>query len=280
MESKLLTEERFVDQKTGFTYRYVFSDTEYFRPHTHEYYELFLMLDGNALHKVNGAELPLCRGDLVFIRPFDNHDYLCVGGKPFSMLNIAFSAKICEMLFEYLGDGFKKSHLLGAFLPPEVKLSDYELERFEKMMDNIRAIDPKSYGEIGSAFRILIFNVFTRHFSEEVENEEKFPIWLEEMCNKIKKDGNFARGSEYFLSLTNKSREHVSRCMKKHMNVTVSEYINSLRLNFIANMLVNSNHNISDIIFESGFNNISWASEQFKKKYGLTMRQYRNSRQK
>ena len=116
MESKLLTEKRFVDQKTGFTYRYVFSDTEYFRPHTHEYYELFLMLDGNALHKVNGAELPLGRGDLVFIRPFDDHDYICIDQKPFSMLNIAFSAKICEMLFEYLGNGFKKSHLLGAFL--------------------------------------------------------------------------------------------------------------------------------------------------------------------
>ena len=276
MESKLLTEERFVDRNTGFTYRYVFSDTEYFRPHTHEYYELFLMLDGNALHKVNGAELPLGRGDLVFIRPFDDHDYICIDQKPFSMLNIAFSAKICEMLFEYLGNGFKKSHLLGAFLPPEVKLSDFELERFSKMMDNIRAIDPKSYDEIGSAFRILIFNVFTRHFSEEVENEEKFPIWLEEMCNKIKKDGNFARGSEFFFSLTEKSREHVSRTVKKHMGMTVSEYINGLRLNFIANMLKNSNHSVSDIIFESGFNNISWAAEQFKIRYGVTMREYRN----
>lgn len=275
MESKLLTEERFVDQKTGFTYRYVFSDTEYFRPHTHEYYELFLMLDGNALHKVNGAELPLGRGDLVFIRPFDDHDYICVDQKPFSMLNIAFSAKICEMLFEYLGDGFKKSHLLGAFLPPEVKLSDFELERFSKMMDNIRAIDPKNYDEIGSAFRILIFNVFTRYFAEGFKNEERLPIWLEEMCNTIKKDGNFARGSEFFFSLTEKSREHVSRTVKKHMGMTVSEYINGLRLNFIANMLKNSNHSVSDIIFESGFNNISWAAEQFKIRYGVTMREYR-----
>lgn len=275
MESKLLTEERFVDQKTGFTYRYVFSDTEYFRPHTHEYYELFLMLDGNALHKVNCAELPLGRGDLVFIRPFDDHDYICVDQKPFSMLNIAFSAKICEMLFEYLGNGFKKSHLLGAFLPPEVKLSDFELERFTKMMDNIRAIDPKSYDEIGSAFRILIFNVFTRYFSEGFKNEEKLPIWLEEMCNKVKKDGNFARGSEFFFSLTEKSREHVSRTVKKYMGMTVSEYINGLRLNFIANMLKNSNHSVSDIIFESGFNNISWAAEQFKIRYGVTMREYR-----
>ena len=67
MESKLLTEERFVDKNTGFTYRYVFSETEYFRPHTHEYYELFLMLEGEALHMVNGAEIPLHKGALVLI---------------------------------------------------------------------------------------------------------------------------------------------------------------------------------------------------------------------
>lgn len=280
MESKMLTADRFVDQNTGFTYRYVFSDTEYFRPHSHNYYELFLMLDGNSVHMVNGAEIPLNKGDLVFIRPFDNHDYLCVDGKPFSMLNIAFSADICDMLFEYLGKGFGKSHLLGSFLPPEVRLSDYDFKWFLGRMDSIRAIDPKNHDEIGSAFRILLFNVFTRFFTPEPQTEETLPFWLEDMCNKIKKDGNFARGSEYFLSLTDKSREHVSRCIKKHMNMTVTEYINSLRLNFIANMLKNSNHSISDIIFESGFNNISWASDQFKAKYGMTMRQYRNSRQK
>jgi len=60
------------------------------------------------------------------------------------------------------------------------------------------------------------------------------------------------------------------------MGVTVSEFINDLRLNYVANMLSNSNHTITEIIFESGFNNISWANELFKKKYGSSMRQFRN----
>ena len=101
------------------------------------------------------------------------------------------------------------------------------------------------------------------------------PLWLEEICTAVKKDGGFTRGSDYFFGLTDRSREHVSRCMKKYMGITVSEYINSLRLNYIANMLRDSNHGVSEIIFESGFNNISWASEQFRKKYGVTMSQYR-----
>lgn len=280
MNSKLLTAERFVDRNTGFTYRYVFSDTEYFRPHYHDYFELFIMLDGNAVHMVNGAEIPLKKGSLVFIRPFDNHDYISVGGKPFSMLNIAFSQQICDMLFKYLGDGFKKSHLLGAFLPPETHLNEYEFKRFNKQMDSIRAIDPKSYSELSTALRILLFRVFTTYFGDNFEETEEIPLWLEEMCNQVKRNGNFANGSEYFFSLSGKSREHISRMMKKHFGLTVSEYINSLRLNYIANMLINSNHSISHIIFESGFNNISWAAEQFKNKYGITMRDYRKNAKK
>lgn len=95
------------------------------------------------------------------------------------------------------------------------------------------------------------------------------------MCAEVKRNGGFTKDMEYFLSLTDRSREHVSRCMKKYMNMTASEYINSLRLNYIANMLKDSNHGISEIVYESGFNNISWASEQFKKKYGVSMSQYR-----
>ena len=57
--------------------------------------------------------------------------------------------------------------------------------------------------------------------------------------------------------------------------MTVSEYINRLRLNYIANMLRNSNHSVTEIIFESGFNNISWASQLFKENYGVSMREYR-----
>jgi AraC-like DNA-binding protein len=40
-------------------------------------------------------------------------------------------------------------------------------------------------------------------------------------------------------------------------------------------MLKNSNHDIADIVYESGFGNISWASELFRKKYGVTMSGYR-----
>ena len=276
----MLTANRFVDSDIGISYRYVFSDTEYFRPHYHDYYELFLMLDGNAIHRVNGTDIPLSQGCVVFIRPHDTHDYLCAEHKRFSMLNITFTEQTFKELFVFLAEGFNWDYLLTSHLPPEVHLNDYDFKSVCNKMDNIRAISPNNRTQIKTALRIFLFTVFTKYFFDYEKSDYTIPIWLENMCNKMQKNGNFALGSDYFFSLTDKSREHVSRCMKRYTGMTVTEYINTLRLNYIANMLRNSNHSISYIVYESGFNNLSWASEQFRHKYGITMKDYRNSKNK
>ena len=275
MNPKLLSNEYEFEKHLECAYRYVYSDTEYFNPHYHEFYELFIMLDGNAYHLVNGKKVRLTKGNLVLIRPSDVHDYVGINSKPFSFLNISFTANTAEQIFNFLGDGFNSRQLVESAMPPEVMLNSYELNRFNNRFDHIKAIDPQSVAELKTAIRTFLFNVFTRHFSTVETASESMPMWLEQMCDKIKRDGNFALGSEYFFAMCDKSREHVSRTLKKHTGMTVSEYINSLRLNYIANMLRNSNYSISQIIFDSGFNNISWASECFKEKYDMTMREYR-----
>ena len=275
MEAKLLVADRFIDMNTEISYRYVYSDTEYFVNHYHDYFEVFLILEGSVLHLVNDAVIKLNKGSLVFIRPEDRHTYSLEKSKKFSMLNLTFSAKTANELFGYLGEGFPKTQLLTANLPPEVHLDSFELEKFLKRANGLGAIDPKDTYGLKTALRILLFDIFVKYFSEQETSEENIPLWLDEMCGKIKRNNRFALGSEYFFSLSNKSREHISRCMKKYTGMTVTEYINMLRLNFIANMLRNSNHSISDIVYDSGFNNMSWASEQFKKKYGVSMKDYR-----
>ena len=104
------------------------------------------------------------------------------------------------------------------------------------------------------------YDLSIRMAVEYIENNLSGPLSVEDISRK----GNISKNTLY-------------RGFKKEFGMTVSEYINSLRLNFIANMLRNSNYSISQIIFDSGFNNISWASECFKLKYGMTMREYRNS---
>ncbi len=272
----LVTSENEFERNLECLYRYVYSETETFSPHRHEFYEFFLILDGNAYHIVNGTKTKLTKGSLVFIRPDDEHDYTGIHSEPFMFLNISFSVETAKQIFDFLGDGFPSKQLLSSAMPPEVHLNDYELKRFNNRLDNIKIIDPNNFSELKTAMRTFLFDTFTRYFSSIEQSHESMPLWLEQMCEKMKKGSNFTLGSEYFFTLSDKSREHISRSLKKYTGMTVTEYINSLRLNYIANMLHNSNHSISQIIFDSGFNNISWASECFKEKFGVTMRDYRS----
>jgi len=137
---------------------------------------------------------------------------------------------------------------------------------------------PKNENEkIKTALRILLFRLFTRHFSDFFPKNTSMPLWVDNLLEAMKLDGNYVYGTERMLELCDKSREHIARSIKKYTGMSASEYVNDLRLNYIANMLKNSNHSISDIIFESGFGNISWASEKFKEKFGVTMTKYRKN---
>lgn len=272
----MLTAERFVDMKTGCSYRYVLSDTEYFRPHYHDYCEIFIILEGNVQHIVGGNVIPLNARDMVFIRPNDTHDYISRDGKPFSMLNITFTLDTLQQIFTFLGDGFPSEMLMNVKLPPSVHLNVGEFTALNARMTAIGSISVNDTAHLKTTLRILLFDIFTKYFSDFNANTHTIPLWLDAICSEMRKSGDFIEGSERLFALTDKSREHVCRCMKKYMGVTVTQFINDLRLNYICNMLINSNHSVTEIIFESGFNNLSWASELFKSKYNMTMRQYRD----
>lgn len=278
MEPKLLTADRHVDSEMGISYRYVYSDTERFRLHFHDYYEIFILLEGNTRHLVNGKEFLIEPQTAVFIRPNDTHDYVCVDGKPFSMLNLTFTKETADALFSYLGNGFETEQLHAAPYPPKFRFHDMEYKSFKAQMTSIRAISPEQIEQKKTALRILLFRLLTKGFSAQAVSEQsEMPLWLQRLCVEMRKNENFVYGAERMIELSGKSREHVARSLKRHTGQTISEFVGELRLTFIANMLKNSNHSISHILFESGFNNVSWASEQFRQKYGMTMREFRNS---
>jgi len=265
MEPKLLTADRFVDLRTGISYRYVYSETERFRPHYHNYCEIFLVLSGGARHLVGQEEFLLVPRQLVFVRPGDTHDYISDGGG-YSMLNITFTVETLQGMFAFLGNGFPAAALMNARIPPQVLLSQQEFDAFNARMAAVQAIDAGDVEARKTALRILLFEVFSRHFSGFADDGNIVPQWLETACDQMRRSGSFVDGSEAFFALTDRSREHVCRCMKKYMGVTVSEFVSDLRLRYIASMLRSSNHTVAQIVFESGFGNLSWAARLFKEK--------------
>lgn len=74
------------------------------------------------------------------------------------------------------------------------------------------------------------------------------------------------------------SKSVCCREFKKHMKCTVFEYIINYRLVASANLLLTTEHSITDIAYRCGFGSTSYFIEKFKKKSGTSPYVYRKSR--
>lgn len=274
MEVKMLDKKYHTDAETGFRCRYVKSDTEYFRPHYHNYYELFLMVRGNAKHMVNGVLQTLHERQLLFIRDFDVHDYVCTEENSFEFINFAFEKEMFDLLFEYIGAFPEKEKFLSSPLPPCISLSPKDNENlffsFTELNQSNEAKD------ISLKAKFILAKIFLKYFQSADEKKDDIPLWLEMTYEKMKNPKNFIAGARRMCEISGKSREHISRLFKKYYSQTPTEFVTQMRLEMAVNLLLMSNLSVTDICYECGFETLSWFYKCFCQKFGKTPVQYRN----
>ena len=70
------------------------------------------------------------------------------------------------------------------------------------------------------------------------------------------------------------SRVHLYRKVKKLTDMSVSEYITSVKLRKSLDLLVNSGKTIAEIAYEVGFTSPSYYTNCFKKQFNLSPSEY------
>ncbi len=70
------------------------------------------------------------------------------------------------------------------------------------------------------------------------------------------------------------SADHLTRLFKKKYGMTVSEYIQDKRITLAGELLRRGDQTISMVANTVGFGNYSYFTEQFKKRFGVTPREY------
>lgn len=274
---RVLPEHPNVNQQLGFLCS--FKDPSNCHPdmHRHQYHEIFLTQDDGVIHLINGKEIVLKSNTLVLVRPDDLHSYKFAEGSNAKFINLAFSSSIAQELFDYIGNSIPLDTMLSQEFPPMAFLSKHDTQRIRSRFEYINTINRSDIQRISLEFKILLFEMFTRHFSQfTAETSNDIPAWLDDVCRSMQRDKNFIHGIPKMLELSGKSPEHLSRSMKKYYGITPTAFIENLRLNYTVNMLINSSMPILDICFESGFQNVSWFNTLFKKKFGMSPSKFRN----
>ena len=81
---------------------------------------------------------------------------------------------------------------------------------------------------------------------------------------------------EQVAQLVNLTPAAFCRYFKQKTRKTFNEYLKQVRIGFACKRLVETSDNISEICYESGYNNLSHFNQQFKQLKGLTPRAYRH----
>ncbi len=280
-KSVILYSEELIDPEVEFHYAFHRSFRDITAVHTHTFFELFLIVQGEVLHTVNDRTQLLPQGALVFIRPADIHWYQRSGGSDCQLINLAFRESTIRELFAYLGEGFPSVLLLKRTFPPKVVLSANERDILSAKLRHLSTIPREQKLRLRSTLRILLFEIFTKYFSSEVsEGPLQRPGWMDALLYELQKKENFVQGIDNLYELSQRSPEHISRVFRKYLNTTPTEYINELRLNYAANLLSNSDESVTQIGMEAGFGNVSHFYHLFRKKFHVSPAKFRIHTQK
>lgn len=79
---------------------------------------------------------------------------------------------------------------------------------------------------------------------------------------------------EEIAGLVSLNKSSFCRYFKSRTHKTCSQFLNEIRIAHACKLLVNSNMTISEICYETGYNNISHYNRQFKLITGLTAKEY------
>jgi len=80
----------------------------------------------------------------------------------------------------------------------------------------------------------------------------------------------------YLSDMVGMTPASFSRFFKLRTGKNLSDYIIDIRLGYSSRMLVDSTKSISEVCFECGFNNLSYFNRIFKKKKGMTPKEFRS----
>ena len=91
------------------------------------------------------------------------------------------------------------------------------------------------------------------------------------LMNNYREDVNLKN----LAALVNMAEGSLCRFFKMNMGITLFEYLNKIKTDFACKLLMDQDHSMTEVCFDSGFNNLSHFNNQFKKITGVPPSEYR-----
>lgn len=262
-------------------FRYRQGDMEY---HSHPFLELVYITRGSALHYLNGKSEVVSCGDYFIIDYNSSHKYQSLGDEKFELINCLFKPSFIDPVLE---DCKSFRELLGSYLirfgsarycctPTQCVYKDADGEILSLISSMMREQDENRRGAV-EIMRCRLTELLIMTMRKILDDDLKTD------------DGNMAAAAKYIdkhymeqIGLAEVAEhvglkpQYLSARFKKIMGMTMTEYLQRVRVGQSCRLLGTGNKKIIEIAELSGYSDVKFFNRIFKKYMGITPREFRS----
>lgn len=258
------------------------SDDEF--EHSHDCFEIVLIMNGTIRHLCNGIQTRLNRNDLVILRPGDTHRYIREENVPCTHRDLMISIAQTKYSAQYVNSQLF-SVLLLTDKPPVLHISENTRNYIEEkiaVINKMKYYEESLKASIQNGFIASLLSLFFENVeaADNASLSTQYPYWFNQFLSLLHTPEVILGGIKTIKEKTDYNYSYVCRIFKKYTGVTITDYLQNIRLNAAAIQLVNSNTPVINIAMDVGYDSISYFNCIFKKKFKMTPQEYRSSQSK
>lgn len=251
--------------------------------HKHNYIEMMYVCKGNIIHNIDGTVVRMEPGDLLFLNQYTSHSIESTGQE-----DVGINLLILPQFFDYAIGIMGRDNIIADFLVSvlsnDVHRGQYlyfktaGVLQIENLMENmIYSIVHKQEEDqinqvlMGVLFQYLLKYVDTLDKHSETNYSE---VLVQSAINYIHQNYRTATLSE-LAGLLNQSVSGLSRLIRQKSGHSFKELLLRKRFQQAIVLLCQTDLSISDIIMAVGYENSSYFYRQFKDKFQVSPKTYR-----
>lgn len=253
--------------------------------HSHDYYEFVLIRSGTGKHHFKNAVAEFEAGDIFFITPDEMHSFLV--DVPAIASVVSFNAGLKGLLQNYLTKWDLKTVLIAKArspLNPSVRLRPADQKVASLIFDLLADLSNHATQNEHLILHQLVSLIvlIERNLSFLPQNEKSevsSGLLIEKILKHIHKHLKQPAllTTAYLAKEFNISNSYVGSYFKRNTNIPLKTYIEECRMVMIARRIKHSDSSLSEIAYEFGFTDESHFLKSFRKYYGTSPSEFRQS---
>jgi AraC family transcriptional regulator of arabinose operon len=242
-----------------------------------EEYIIHFVLDGKGTYTSNGVTRSLSAGQMFLITPGEAHIYAADADDPWQYCWVGFNGIKAEAILNHCE--LSSENPVQEFHDPDTVLA--RINRILEVRQLTFSNDLRRKAELTELLSDLMDEHEHYHpRRKQSKYDYATNVYLASAIDFIKKGYQDGINVTDITDYVGISRTYLSQIFQKELGLSIQTFLIDYRLHKAANLLLSTSLSVSDVAVNVGYDDALAFSKAFKKKFGISPKNYRSQSQK